>query len=269
MLDTQPGEPHGTGNHKSAIVMISIGKRPWAESCAETFKHYSETCSASLHIETETPSKDEFPFPDLPDKPGRNRKIAYACKAYFVWKYLVDHGFDRVAIIDDTCCVRAGTPSIFDVVPFGMCGYTRTSGAHAEDSFEVIRAFIKERGESEISYDATRYMNSGVMVYDRTMREAFHKERICRSASLLFARFPNQTLTYYLLRSGQIPQHELPKKFNTMPALGLAEEQRRELNDIRPYLKDGICIYHLSALYRNRASLLAQLTEILLREWKN
>jgi len=195
-------------------------------------------------------------------------KLAYACKAYLPWRYLEREGYDRVMVVDDTCVVRAGTPNVFDLVPYGSCGYTRTSDSHAEESFETIRDFVGKTGLPSVTFDPRRYMNSGVMVYDRSMAAALHPEKIRAAASLLFARFPNQTLMYYLLGSGQVPQHELPKAFNAMPALNLPAEERKMLKDVRPHVQDGVFIYHLSAFYGHRRELLRQLCDLFLAEWQ-
>ena len=251
-----------------AIVIPSFGKRPWVERCAETFSHYAAACGATLHVERDVPSASEFPFPKLSDKPGRKMKLAYACKAYLAWRYMEKAGYDRVAIVDDTCAVRAGTPNVFDAVPWGFCGYTRTSDSHAEESFATIRQFVQESGLPAVPFDSQRYMNSGFMVYDRTMVAALHPDKICACAPLLFAHFPNQTLTYYLLASAGVQQHELPKAYNTMPALSLPAEERKTLADIVPHIQPGVFIYHLSAFYGERRKLLRQLTDLFLAEWR-
>lgn len=247
--------------------MPSIGRRRWASKCAETFRHFSRAHGISFFLETEFPSADEFPLPELPRRPGRDNKRAYACKTFLAWKYL-KKGFDRVAIVDDTCVIRAGTPNFFELVPFGSCGYTRTSFEHAEESFQVIEKFRSEHALEPIEFRPTLYMNSGFLVYDRTMQEALRPEEILFAKDLLFARFPHQTLTYYLLQRGKIPQFELPKVFNTMPAFSLSAEARKELSDIGPHFQAEVFVYHLSAFYRHRAKLLGDLADRFLSDWR-
>jgi len=154
MVDLAPASDGGSsGKHRLAIVMPSVGTRPWADRCAETFSWYAAACGATLHVETTLPTFEEFPFPKLADRPGRKMKLAYACKAYFAWSYLTRHGYDRVAVVDDTCCVRAGSPDLFAVVPFGSCGYTRTSASHAQDSFQEIERFVEETNMPAVPFD--------------------------------------------------------------------------------------------------------------------
>lgn len=255
-------------SEKRAIVILSAGTRPWLDGVLKTFDYYAAECGASVHVERELPSKEEFPFPDMPDRPGRANKLAYACKTYFAWKYLAEYGYDRVLFVDDTCCVKANTPNIFDLVPFGHLGYVVTGASHAEISFAEIAEYIKTRSLPEIEYNFEDYMNSGVLVYDRTMTEALSKERVCAAASLMVSALPHQTLTYYLIKSANIPMFSLPKAFNTVPAVGLPRPVRKEMTDIREYIRDNIYIYHVTGVYNHRDVLISQITERFISEWE-
>lgn len=254
-------------DEKRAIVMLSIGNRGWARKSSATFARYAAVVGADMHLITEFPSSAEFPFPALPDSPGRKMKLAYACKAFFAWKFLEVEGYDRVAVVDDTCCVRAGAPDIFEAVPRGACGYTGTSGSHAELSFDVIKRFVKKNGLPDIDYESRLYMNSGVMVYDSSFKEALHKDKICEASDLLFAKYPNQTLTYYLLRRAGVPMTRISKSFNSIPAMRLPKEARRMISDISPYVTDATYIYHVTGAFKNRGAVVEQLSDILLRAW--
>ena len=254
-------------DEKRAIVMLSVGNRGWARKSSATFARYAAVVGADMHLITEFPSATEFPFPALPDSPGRKMKLAYACKAYFAWKFLEIEGYDRVAVVDDTCCVRAGAPDIFEAVPRGACGYTGTSGSHAELSFDVIKKFVKKHGLPDVDYETRLYMNSGVMVYDSSFKDALHKDKICEAADLLFAKYPNQTLTYYLLRRAEVPMTRISKSFNSIPAMRLPKDSRRAITDISPFVTDATYIYHVTGAFKNRGAVVEQIADILLRTW--
>lgn len=247
---------------RNAIVMVSIGDRPWRSAAAKTFEAYGRKCNADFYLETSFPR--DFEFPPLPDQPGRPNKAAYACKSYFGWRYLESH--PMVLVVDDTCCVRRSTPDVFSLVSQGACGFTQTSPQHAEKSFGTIRRFVAEQGLADIPYVANEYMNSGVMVYDRLMRDAIGPDRINFAAELLFATYPHQTLTYFLLKSAEVPCCILPKAFNSFPAMNLPSSVRRNLADVRPYLTKSKYIYHVSAGYTHRAALVQQVSEEFLSE---
>jgi FkbM family methyltransferase len=253
---------------KRAVVMISIGDRPWSAKSSGTFAHYCSEINADMHLIKEFPTADEFPFPDLPDSPGRKHKRAYASKAYFAWRFLEIEGYDRVVVVDDTCCVRPGANNIFEVVPEHSCGYTGTSGRHAEQSFDVIRKYIEKNKLPDIAYIPHNYMNSGVMVYHRSFRDALHWQRICDASDLLYARYPNQTLTYYLLKSADVPMFRMPKSFNSIPAMTLSKASRSQVDDISEYVTDSIFIYHITGAFKNRGAIVMQLSDILLKGWQ-
>lgn len=247
---------------RHAIVIPSIGDRSWWPLCASTFAHYCQRYGIALHVERHLPPKEEFPLPDLPDEKGaRRNKPAYMSKLYFAWKYLDD--YDRVAVIDDTCFVSSHAPNIFECVPYGTCGYTRTSPKTAERSFVAIRAFIEARGEDHIVYDPKLYMNSGVVVYDRTMRDMLLPSRLIHCADLLYSAYPSQAILYYLLQRRQVPMTRLSKKFNSIPG---PSENRSLLNDVSPYM-NNVYIHHITGGYVHRQQLLEQTGKLCLAEW--
>jgi len=237
---------------KTAIVMPSIGDRPWARASGKTFQIYADRIGADLHMVSEYPDHAAFPFPDLADEPGRKHKRAYACKTYFAWSYLADHGYDRVLVVDDTCVVRPTAPSLFDLVPEGMCGYTGTNPRHAHRSFDGIRSFMSDQGLPPIDFNPVRYMNSGVMLYDRAAVDAIHKDKICAAADLMFSPFPNQSLTYYLLESGDVARFLIPKTYNAIPAAGMKKVERQRIKNIVPHMQDRVQIFHITSAYAAR-----------------
>jgi hypothetical protein len=215
---------------------------------------------AELIVEREAPSLSDLPLPELADRPGRRHKRLYACKSFFAWKHLTD-GFEQVLVIDDSCCIDPRAPDIFNRVPEGHVGYTRTGQSDARKSFSDIARFIAANGLPEIEYDVDLYMNSGVMVYDRAAIPALAPEAIAAARDLLFSAFPHQSLSYYLLRAAGLPMRAVDRKFNTVPAVGLEKEVRRALTDIRPHLSSGVYIHHVTGMYRHRDQLIPQVCD--------
>jgi len=253
---------------KRAIVMIAIGDRPWSTASARTFAHYAREVGADLHLVTEDPPPADFPLADLADRPGRRDKRAYAAKAFYAWKFLEPGAYDRVLVLDDSCLVRRGAGNLFELAPPGACGFTGTSASHAEQSFEVIRQYCTARDLALPILDPGCYMNTGVMLYDRAFREALSPDRICEAADLLFAPYPNQTLTYYLLQRAGVEMFRMPKSYNTIPAMKLGPAARSLLDDISGFVSRDIQIYHLTSAFKNRGALVDQLAGILLKDWE-
>lgn len=248
----------------NVIVMVSIGDRPWADDSVATWGRYCARHGLELIVERAPPLPAHLPLPDLPDTPGRPNKAAYVAKQFYAWKHLGER--ERVAVVDDTTCVRATAPNLFDVVPLGSCGYVKTGGRAVEKSFAAIQRFTTERGEPSLPERPLAYMNSGVMAYDRSLREAMAPGKIVHAAPLLFASHPHQTLVYYLLQRARAPMHRLDRAWNATPGTNtLTREECDALEDARPYF-DTAHIHHVTSAYRHRARLIAQLSASCLAE---
>jgi len=254
---------------KRAIVIVSIGDRPWLPSVAEIASHYADRCNADLILETEAPSQDEFVLPELPDSPGRPHKRLYACKSFYAWKHLAVSGYRKVLVLDDTCCINAHTPDIFKKIGPGQVGYTITGASDAQRSFDDIHRFQEAMGEPPVPADQDLYMNSGVLVYDHRMVDALAPHRIVAASELLMSRFPHQSLTYYLLRRAEVSMRKLEKKFNVVPAVNLDKEVRRDMTDMLPHLSRDTYIYHITGMYRQRAQIIEQICEHLRPKWRD
>lgn len=252
---------------KRAILMLSIGDRPWARCAFETFERYAEKIGADAHLVTEDPPATEFDLGVFRATTSRPNKRAYALKSYIPWKFM-SKGYDQVVMVDDSCSVHPYATSIFDEVPRGFIGYTRTSATHAELSFQVIRDFQQETGERPIEFNPKHYANSGVVVYDRLFMDAFDPQKILEAKLLLYAKYPHQTLLYYLVKNSEIPVRMMPKKFNGMPGMRLGKDQRRQLSSIEGIVDlEAVYITHYSGAYRNRRDLITQTSRWFLQLW--
>ena len=252
----------------AAILMLSFGDRPWAKVAFETVKFYSKKIGAEAFLIENDVSDEEFSLGEFLETERRKNKRAYALKTYFAWKYL-DAGFDRVAVIDDSCSIHPRTPPIFAAVPNGCIGYTLTSNVHAAKSFEMISDFQRSRGEKSITLDAGMYGNSGVVVYDRSMIDSFSPDRIIDARDLLYNDFPHQTLLYYLVMRAAVPVHILPKSYNRMPGMSLGKAERKNLLSVGNLLdREEFFITHYSGLYRNRDKLIVETSEKFIQAWR-
>jgi hypothetical protein len=251
---------------KNAIVMLSIGRRPWASAAFATFERYAERVGSDAIFVTEPPSILDFDIGDMTKKPGRTNKSAYALKSFIPWSLMQNDGFDRILMVDDTCVIHPYAGNIFDDVPNGKVGYTKTTGAHARTSFDYISnsKFVND----EINFNEDFYGNSGVVLYDKSSISAFSPTEIVEHKDLLYCTFPHQTLFYYLLQKHKVDTHILPKKYNLAPALNIPNEERRNLLDISEHISlDTNFIMHFTGAYRNREELIKQTAGIYIDLW--
>lgn len=209
---------------------------------------------------------NEFPFPVISDKPGRPNKLAYAAKAYYAWK-LLNQGYSRVLMLDDTCLVGRYSRNVFNVVPIGFTAFTETGLEHALDSFNFIDSTVKKSSLASLKrYNSERYGNTGVVLYDRNIMDAISPERIIKASSLVVAKRPHQTLFYYLLERAGSKIKIIPDTFNKVPGTkaGLTKEQRKELNSIESYFDPTVDIWHVTGFYEHRQELIYDIAKKLL-----
>ncbi len=245
------------GPERRAVAVISVGRRPWLPRNLPTMRRYAERCGADFHLVTSLPSPEEFPFPDMPDSPGRPHKRVYAAKSYVPWWLVRQQGYDRVLMLDDSCIVSPDAPDIFATVAPNRCGYTKTNKDHAAISFAAIEKFVSEHGLARVSLDPGKYMNSGVVLYDRRFIGAFNRKNIIAARELLYAKYPHQTLLYYLLAARQVKMKRLPGQFNAMPrdmAGNFLVEARELPDEIAP-----AHIYHITGGFRHRQAIIEAL----------
>jgi hypothetical protein len=251
---------------KRAILMISVGDdRPWAIAVAELAALYAKKCEAQFFLIDHLPSSAALPIGPLPDAPGRRNKLAYAAKCFFPWRYMTEHGFDRVLVLDDSCCIRPSCPDIFELVPGDAVGFTRTSSTHFASSLEMIQNVFPTADAGE--FTKTRYMNGGFILYHSGMREAMSPERIVHAKNLLSAKFPQQTLLLYLLQSKETKMHEIDKSFNRTLGYQMSPRERSRLIEPDPFIEDNTYVYHITSSFKYRAQIIKRLCETLGSEW--
>ena len=252
---------------KRAIVMISIGDRPWADASFATFQRYAKKFDADAHLLKEDVPLSEFDLGEFRKTKSRPNKRAYALKSYIPWKFMAE-GYDKVVLVDDSCSVHPYATSIFEEVPEGHIGYTRTNAIHAQISFDMIADFQSSNGEELIELNPKHYANSGVVVYDRKFMDAFDPKLIFEAKELLYNRYPHQTLLYYLVKKSKVPVKMIPKKFNSMPGIHLEKPVRATLDSIEGLLDlEKTFISHYPGSYKKREILIQKTSLEFLRMW--
>ena len=221
---------------RNLVVMVSIGVRPWATSTAATFERYCKNIGADFLVQTTLPSQEQFPLPPLADSPGRKNKASYASKTYFAYEALARYNYDRVLVVDDTCVVWPKAENIFNLVPFGSLGYTISSSRHAETSFASIVDFCTKQRIDVPTYRAALYMNSGVILYDRTFQNKISSNEIINASELLYSRYPHQTLLFFLVLKNRIRATKIDKSWNIVPKVDVYDDERQSLRCLNKFI---------------------------------
>lgn len=232
----------------------------------ETVKRYAARYKHDAKLVTEDISDPFLNLGDFTLKKSRPNKKAYALKSFYPWFFITQKGYDRVLMVDDTCVFSPLTGDIFSETPLSHIGYTKTSAKHAELSFMAI----KESGldKNGLDFNTAHYANSGVVLYSSNFINFFSPEKLLEAKDLLYARYPHQTLLYYLVKKNSIPVKILTKEYNIVPALDLEKFERSELVSIIPHINRNLHhVAHFTGAFKNRNKLIEECSTYYLGLW--
>lgn len=255
----------------SAIICVSIGKRPWTKYTFNILKKYAKNINSDFIVESECNYKPVINFENRFVKVGRPNKKGYIAKALVVEKYLKK--YDRIAVIDDSYIIKPNANNLFELIPESYLGFnpevhmnlkkgkpTPSSGV----SFSSIKKYIKENNLKEINYDWTKYANSSLVLYDKSHIEYFSQDYIFNNLNLFNCRQPHQTFLYYTCAKFNIKQKEIPQNFHIVPGIWeKTSSERRILKSGKSYINlDNVSGVHYTGTYNYRELLLKEAYEL-------
>lgn len=249
-----------------AIVMPSFGKRPWAQTSFKSFQDYANRHQMDAHLVTEDRFED-LRIDEVDDTRGRKNKRAYALKSYLAWHFLTPSeggpGYSKVLVVDDTCLVHPQAPSIFESHANATLTMTTTSKHHARRSHKHILRLAQKGYLPSVPLDPEPYGNTGVVLYDWSIRDVFSPSSLMRCQRLLEAAFPHQTTLYWLLQHHGIQLTTLEKSWNRTPAAQLSSEAKRALRSIRQSNVDldRSRIMHVTSAFPHREELIRSIAK--------
>lgn len=251
---------------KLAVVMMSLGDRPWARNAFGTFEVYASRYGIDAFF-IATDDAADLRYTEPIGASGRPNKRAYALKSYYAWRFLSHYGYDKVLMVDDTCVIHPESPNIFAEQPTAEVVFTTTSRHHAERSHRHIMS-TSLAGDVPPTVAQNRYANSGVVIYDKRALHAFAPDQIVGAGELLTAKYPHQTLLYYLVEKHALEVGLIPKKWNRLPGLDLPRVSRSVLRSAREYVDvENNYLMHFTGGYKYRGELVEDLAEYYSHTW--
>ena len=248
-----------------AIVMISVGLRPWRKYTSSTFKRYCVQHGFDFHLVLD---EQELVGPRLTgtdEMKGRRNKHVYAGKAFLAWKYIKEKGYQRLAVVDDSCSIAPDCPDLFDMVPFGSLGGIRPPDYEAKESFDFI---VQHRDQAMLpEFDVKDYVRSGILIYSRDIEPVIAPSEIEKNADLLNSPLPHQTLTYYLCKSQKYSVFAMDKAFLCLPQPDRPHQQRRMMKKVHVKQLYSGYIWAVSGVYRHRYLVVTDISFKLMYRW--
>jgi glycosyltransferase involved in cell wall biosynthesis len=243
---------------KTLVLTISLG-RDLIKITRQSMKNYAERVGADFLVLDDHSSfiiRHRSSF--IGCKSGRD----YGGDSYFL-KVLVIHEYlnlyDKILWLDDSSVVGPTTENLFDYVEDGSVG------AHHFDEDKAAPAdvrFIKQT--KGININKGSYINSGVVVYTKSLRPLFSLETIHKHAKLFESRYPHQAFLNYLLQVHNIPIVILGKQFNDMFLhYDYRSNRNMEQTTIDPkYIEQNqSSIFHITGWWKNRAGVLRNIVD--------
>lgn len=248
-----------------AIVMISIGLRPWRKYTSGTFKRYCDQHGFDFYLVTDEQELVGPRLAGIEEIKGRRNKHVYAGKTFLAWKYITEKGYQRIAIVDDSCSIRPDCPNLFDIVPFGFLGGVQSGIKHAKESFDFI---AQHRNQVMLpKFDAKDYVLSGILIYSQDIEPVIAPSEIEKNADLLNCNMPHQTLTYYLCKAQNYPIYLMDEAFLRLPQPDCFQRQRRLIKNVTSNQLSSGYIWAVSGVYRHRYLVVTDISIKLLYRW--
>lgn len=296
---------------KRCIVMPSIGERAWNQLTSATFRRYAHKCNADFYLVTHEPQEmDTLRLHYNSSVKGRANKSAYALKSFLAWKYLADYDrvliVDDTCVVTDYApdifssvpngniagkgtAVSHAALSFASIKALRSATTNRSAGSRrvwwADRATRVLQKMFREKefisrvlvrvlrlcSNERARYDSRMYFNTGVMLYDSTLRWAFSPDRLRSALPLLYNSYPHQTLSYFLIAFAEspVPIVTMDRRFNRVPGAALRKSERIKLRypsrhvecDEHPY------IYHVTGAYHYRSAVIEDLAHYFLKRW--
>jgi len=227
--------------NKKAIVVVSIGIRPWFSLAHKWMMSYASRYNYDL-IVRDTPLCDLFSPSDFSRFQHYGR-----CQKIYIGSLFND--YDRVLQLDDTVFLSPLAPDLAEIVP-SQCLGAWVEGERFSNGSKYLSQHQKLYGLSE-PMPKKRFYNNGVALYSRAHQILFESidwKTIAKDES-----FPTGGYLSYKAYTNNIEIFDIGPRFNFVGSI------IRRLKAFRP----DVFFYHLtSGLNRQERSVVAEKLDI-------
>jgi hypothetical protein len=235
---------------KNLVLTFVLGNdRSYREHTEKYMKSYADKCAADFMLLTDSNpiiKKHNSIFKELPS--GRE----YGGTAWFLKVSIIHHFlsiYDKVLWLDDSCIVSPDTDNIFNKVTDGSIAAVKDK----QKATKWNKAYIKLMTEIELDNDT--FVNSGVVVYTKKMKEILSIKNIFKHKKLFESKYPHQAFLSYILHKNKIPIVLLNKKYNDL-YLHYKNGEIRTMIDKEYIKKHTSSIFHITGAWKNRSTVI-------------
>lgn len=245
---------------KLAVLVVSIGKRPFTPLTLKNIRAYSERIGAAIIIERKVSIPFKLRVKCKLIKPKRKNIECYLQKMIGIYDTLED--YDRVLLLDDSCLVSRDAPNIFEKVPIEEIGAFSELECLDFKSPSYDKKFIFERKGVLIS----EYYNAGVLVVSKRQRELFSPKNLMDNLDLFEGLYPVQAYFAYIVHLSKAKIKRLSSDWNFIPVFNYADNDDRRLESLSIESLKVIArqnVVHVTGYYQNRHKIIAQIHSFL------
>jgi uncharacterized protein (UPF0276 family) len=179
-----------------------------------------------------------------------------------IYKYLGI--YDKVLWLDDTCLIKKNTKDLFKMIDNNNIAAFNEGKNIDLKSWKFDYEFIKKNMNFDIN--TNKYINSGVVVYNSSIRDYFSIENIIKHSKLLESIYPHQAFLNYIIQKNNLSLYLLDESFNSMfinSGYTFDEKYLSHLNiNVTNIISDEKQIIHITGFYINRFDILSQIIKI-------
>lgn len=241
---------------KNIILTFVIGKdRHYIQYTKSHMENYAKKCGAEFILLTENDpliKKHNSIFKDIPTGRG------YGGTSWFLKISIIHHFlniYDKVLWLDDSCIVSPYTENVFNEVKDGYIGGVKDKPRAAN----WLRAYLKLTMDTEIDRDI--FINSGVVVYTKKMRDILSIKNILKHKHLFMAKYPHQAFITYMFHINKIPIILFNKNYNDL-YLHYKNNMLRNAVNKEYIVEHRSSIFHITGAWRNRLNVIKEIDSI-------
>lgn len=240
---------------KLAVLVISIGERPFSTLTLKNIKAYADRIGADFLVERETSIPLKLWLKCKFIKFKRTKIECYLQKMIGIHEAL--EVFDRVLLLDDSCLVSSKAPNIFEKVSIDDIGAFPESECMEFRAPSYDKKFIFEKKNVSIS----EYYNTGVLIVSKGQKELFSPKNLLKHLTLFKSLYPDQAYFAYAVHITRTKVKKLSADWNFMPVFDYSKNNNRQLVSLpEEHLKvvEQKNIAHVTGYYKNREKIIEQ-----------
>lgn len=251
--------------NNNVIITMCLGEREFINYTKPYMIEYSKKTDSDLVIVDDNNIKDYDFFSNsiLTDiVTGRHNNKSYLYKMLLVMYY--SERYQKILWIDDTCFIKTSCANLFDMIE-DSCVMAYNEGENKDlKSWKDNQAYIKKL--TGFSIDTNKYINSGVVLYTRSINKILNIEMLIKHSNLFNSAYPHQCFLNFIIQYYNIKLKLIDSSYNQI-FMNCSYTNGRNISpdmigdDFIVSRKNSI--FHITGFYKNRLAIVKYISKTL------